>query len=239
MEKDNFVFDEKKHLYKLNDKPLTGVTTILNVIAKPALIPWAVKTMEDWIKTNCKKLPGKYGWEVTEEELKEAKSAHRKKMEKAGDIGTEAHKWIENWIKKIDQPEPENEMVKKMVNHFMTWARDNKVEFLESEKRVYSKKHWFAGTCDLVLKKDGKIYIGDLKTSSGIYPEYFWQTAGYQLAIQEMGNYPKIEGHIIINCTKTGNIEVKEYYGYEKNKEAFLACLTIYRVLEELKTITK
>ena len=34
-------FDAKKHVHTLDGKNLTGVTTVLSVIAKPALIQWA------------------------------------------------------------------------------------------------------------------------------------------------------------------------------------------------------
>ena len=38
---DEFVFDEKEHAYFLNGKPMLGCTSVLGVIAKPALIQWA------------------------------------------------------------------------------------------------------------------------------------------------------------------------------------------------------
>ena len=41
MEKKEFRFDEKKHRYYLDGKSMTGCTTVLGVIAKPALIQWA------------------------------------------------------------------------------------------------------------------------------------------------------------------------------------------------------
>ena len=41
---DDFVFDEKEHAYFLNGKPMMGCTTVLSVIAKPALIQWAATT---------------------------------------------------------------------------------------------------------------------------------------------------------------------------------------------------
>jgi hypothetical protein len=47
--KEGFVFDEKKHLYFYDGKPMTGCTTILGVLAKPALIPWAAKMAVEYI----------------------------------------------------------------------------------------------------------------------------------------------------------------------------------------------
>lgn len=233
VEKTGFTFDEKAHLYKLNGKPMTGVTTILQVIAKPSLIQWAANMACDYIEGSCK--PGFTDdgtpcYLATLAELTLARTAHRTKKEKAGDIGTEAHKWIEEWIKNPSHPLPENEMVKKMVENFVNWAKENNVKFLESEMRVYSEKYWYAGTIDLVLEMGGKKYLGDLKTSSGIYDEHFYQTAAYHNALNEMGYHLDIVEHIIINCKKDGKMQVKTSTDYENNRKAFMGALAIYRV---------
>ena len=84
-------FDEKLHLYTLDDKPITGVTTILKTIAKPALLPWAAGCASSYIEEEVRKIASKYDdleymkvlakeWERI---LKEAKSAYRKKADKA------------------------------------------------------------------------------------------------------------------------------------------------------------
>ena len=38
-----FIYKDSNHSYTLDGKRLTGVTTILGVIAKPALIGWAAR----------------------------------------------------------------------------------------------------------------------------------------------------------------------------------------------------
>lgn len=245
----NFEFDPIKHRYTLDGKPLTGVTTILGVIAKNALIQWSADETAKflgWFNEKYDDGTGQAKLAKRFAELKkltpiafygtltEARSAHRKKKEKAGEAGTNVHLQIEHYIKgqPFDTMTPQ---VKGMVEKFVKWAVENKVKFLESEKRLYSRKFWYAGTMDFVAEIDGKVWIGDVKTASGIYPEYFFQTAGYQLALQEMGEYPNIEGHIIVNCKKTGEFEVQRSYGYLQNVEAFKAALIIYRAQEALK----
>lgn len=237
MKTPNFTFDEAKHLYTLDGKPLTGVTTILGVVAKPALIQWAANEAVKSVKNNVSRFAPSSSMFLMDEldaVLEEAKYAHRKKKESAGDFGTNVHLAIENHIKGIEQPQlTEQENV--AFQNFLTWAKNENVTFKESELRLYSRKHWYAGTCDLVMEIGGKTWIGDIKTSSGIYPEYFWQTSAYQLAIQELGLYPEVEGHVIVNVKKDGNVQVERSYGYERNVKAFLACLDIYRIKETLK----
>jgi hypothetical protein len=103
---------------------------------------------------------------------------------------------------------------------------------------VFSRKNWYAGTFDLLIQMNGKLYIADIKTSSGIYPEHMWQMAGYDIAINEMTNneYKDIDGYVVVNLKKTGGMDWKKSYDRDGNKEAFLACLTIYRKKEELES---
>jgi hypothetical protein len=224
-----FTFDEKNHLYTLNGKPLTGATTILGVIAKPSLIQWSATMACDFVKDNLKAM------EDLEKVLKEARVAHRKKKEKAGDIGTAVHKACEDWIKTKKIPTELSVEGLKMFSNFVAWSESEEVEFLESEVRVYSEKYWYAGTCDLVLRINGHVYIGDIKTSMGIYPEAFYQTSAYQLALNEMGLYPKVKGHVIINLRKDGKMETQYSEDYAEDKKAFLGALAIYRRQNNVK----
>ena len=242
-----FTFKEDGHKYFFDGKPLTGITTILNVIAKPFLIQWAANMATETIKRKWEM--GKlYTQEEFDATLEEARLAHRKKKETAGELGTDIHSQIEEIIKeaiKIDgkippilktlSKLPGNEQ----INHFVNWAVENKVKFLDSEVRIYSKELFLGGTCDFVCEIEKEIWIGDIKTGNGIYPEHFFQTAGYQLLFEEMGLCPKIKGHLILNLKKDGTFEEKRSVSIEDNKEAFLSALKIYRVQEKINKVIK
>jgi hypothetical protein len=240
----NLTFEEKGHNYFLDGKPLTGVTTILGVaLSKPQLIQWAANMAVEFIQEETRKIIRRGdNWmdelgDNWERILKEAKTAHRSTKEKAGNFGSNVHKAIENWIKNPDYKSELNEAEAKAFNNFVEWAKENKVKFLESEKRLYSEKNWYAGTMDLVVEIDGKQWVGDIKTSSNIYPEHFAQCAGYHLALNEMGEYQDISGYIIVNVKKNGTVDEKRVISTEVCKEFFLACLTIYRSLEKIKSL--
>src|SRR5258708_6237488 len=105
-----FAFDEANHIYALDGKPLTGVTTILQVISKPALIQWAANMACDHLENQFKNIvfPSKDGDGIEHMDIsyqglfdlvKEARIAHRKKKEGAADVGTKAHDWIERYVK--------------------------------------------------------------------------------------------------------------------------------------------
>lgn len=254
-----YTFDEKKHLHTLDGKPLTGVTTILGVIAKPMLIQWAANMAVDYIAANLKSPIDSYseiegGGMVTPEVLKEARTAHRKKKESAGEFGTTVHNAIEKWVNMkilgaeihLDIKLPE--MEQKAFDHFVKWATDNNVKFLESEKHVYSRSLWVGGICDIVCEIDGKRFVADIKTSSGIYPEAFIQCSAYAKMLEEMGEYKEVwdnyhgkvikqafDGVLILNCNKKGGFEHAFNYDIEGNFECFKAATVIYRQLNAIK----
>lgn len=244
-EKDIFEFDSVKHLYKLNGQPLTGTTTVLRVIDKPALIQWSANMAVDYIENEMARIAtekDKYDLLVAITEnwpriLAEAKVAHRKKKEDAGAKGSDIHAIIEGLIKEsistngyLDYKGNEPQVL-----HFVNWALENKVKFLASEERLYSKEWWVGGTCDFLCEIDGALWLGDIKTSSGIYPEHFFQTAAYQKMYEEMGLHKNFAGNLIVLLRKDGTFEEKRSVSNADNLLAFQSALNLYRVIEKIK----
>ena len=246
-----YKFDEVKHFHYLNGEKLTGVTTVLGVIAKPMLIPWAAGEVVKYIKENTERISMKdlvsekkdYGYFVSEEMLELARKAHTAKKEKAGAWGEIVHKVIELWIKTGEvvtevtikcETYPVTPDHMKAVNHFTIWATQHNVKFIHSEQNVYSKEMWVGGIADLVIELDGKRLVGDIKTSSGIYNEHFFQAAAYDICLEEMG-LGSVEGYLIINLKKDGTMDMKIAENKEINREAFRSALSLYRIQQSLK----
>lgn len=238
---EGFLFDEsvdkktgkRKHLYTLDGKPLTGTTTILGVIAKPALIPWAVKLTADYIFSRSQ-----MGEKITVDIIDEAKRQHKNSKEAAGDWGTTLHKHIENYAKDgIVPPDAVLPgMMKPAFEHFLKWVADKKI--IGSEIRVYSRRMWVGGTLDLIVEIDGQYWICDIKTGSGIYPEHFWQMGSYDTCMEELNPNFKVVGYIVLNLKKDGTFEEKRSISIEDNRKTFEAALVIYRAQEKLKANT-
>lgn len=186
--------------------------------------------------------------------MKEARTAHRKKKETAGDWGKDTHSFIEQAIKKCI-PLWEGKMmyedfedansdefhtqgvdnnIQIAVSNFFGWARESEVKFLESEKHVWSKELWIGGVLDMVFEMGGKKLIGDVKTSSAIYNEHFFQMAAYELCLEEMG-VKDIDGYLVINLKKDGSMDLKIAENREINKEAFRHALGLYKITQNLK----
>lgn len=236
-----YKFNEAKHLHSWNDKPLHGVTTVLGVIAKPALIGWAANMAVDFLET-VYKVDG----QISDAFFKEARTAHRRKKEEAGTKGTDVHATIEEIIK--DAIKNNLGFVKgegalhpeKQIQNFTEWATQNKVKFLESEKHVWSESAWLGGILDAILIKDGKKYMADFKTSSGIYPEFFAQMGAYHLCLDDMGEHKDIAGYIILNLKKDGKMNVGISEDMQFNKEYFTSILQTYKLKQKAdESITK
>ena len=183
-------------------KRIVGVTTILNVINKPALIPWAVGETIKYLREHLDRIE-----DDPAQLLADAKQEAERIKQEAADIGQEVHNWIEQHTKGLAPEMPEDENVKRGVISFLEWEAENKVEYLESEKVVYSKKYNFVGRLDIIAKIKGKIYMLDLKTGNAIWKEHHAQTAAYLKAdMEERGT--KYEGRIILRISK----ETEEEY---------------------------
>lgn len=223
------VFDEKKHAYMFDGNFVPGVTTILNVMGKPALVPWAAGMASDhWleaVKSNRTDYDAIY---------KEAKAAHRKKSKEAANIGSNVHAYAEAYFKKLPLPELKTDQAKMGVEAFHKWADSHTIKILAVERRVFSQKHYYAGTCDFVAEIDGVLGVGDIKTSSGIYPEMRLQTAAYQQALQEEKGMEFKCRWIIRFDKKTGEFEAKTFYDFDLDFSGFEAALKLHRALQSI-----
>lgn len=222
-----FTFNEKSHRYFLDGKPLSGVTTVLGVIAKPALINWAARMSADYILENLKDLKD------LEQVCELAKNAHNRKKDKGAEAGSDIHAWIESWIKDSTIALPEDPTARRQAQQFVKWAEEKKVKFLESEKKMYSEEMWLGGTVDAVATIDGKKYVVDFKTQARLWDRTpFLQTAAYRLMLEEMGE-KDFYGSLILLLPKEGKLEEHYSYDEETDKEGFMSALWLYRIINE------
>lgn len=245
---------QKRHIYSTLDyvnltkagtprkKRLTGVTTITGVIDKPNLIPWASKMacnhMREYLKEG-----EKYTMEELMPIIDEAQEKHNTTKNKAATTGSMIHDWAEKFAKakankeKIEIPKTEDEQYLNGIMAFLDWYNDNKVSITEAERVVYSKKHGFVGTLDAVAEIDGKKYLIDYKTSSGVYDEMKFQVSAYYKAyIEETGE--ALAGAFIVRFGKDdGEFEAHAINKGDlvKNYKTFKACQVVKKRLNELK----
>lgn len=117
-------------------------------------------------------------------------------------IGTEFHRCAEI-ITQGNVPEPRCPRVVKMLPSFMQWFNNVQLAPFATEMKVYSHKHGYQGTLDLVGEVDGKLYIVDYKSSAGIKEDMGLQLAAYARAYGEMtGVLPKLGKIVLVKKDK-------------------------------------
>lgn len=214
-------FDAKTHKYLIDGKPATGITTVIGVLAKPALIAWSARMCAEFMEKAI--TSGEYDLTdkaVLGDLLDMAKSAHTKKRDDAAQFGTDSHAEIELYINdcltthKILAHKTTGEEGVGLYN-FVEWALANVREFLFSERQMFNKDMFLAGTADFgCIMKDGKKLIGDWKTSSGVYGiDYFLQCAGYKILAEAEGDAP-YDGCVIVRQGKKSKEDFDVHYRY-------------------------
>jgi hypothetical protein len=74
---------------------------------------------------------------------------------------------------------------------FVSWFKSVNPTVLSNEITVWSDKHNYAGTVDLVCNIAGQPWIIDIKTSAQVWPEYELQVSAYKHAL-ELEDEPKL-----------------------------------------------
>lgn len=177
---------------------LISVTTVLNILQKEALLPWAVKLCAEYLMKHVEELSGEITEKRADEILKESKRQHKKVSKEAMDIGTRTHAACEAWLK--GQLVNLDDDTSSLFYAFRDWWVEHKCVLMKSEHTVYDTELGYAGTCDIVCYMDGKVYVMDIKTSNDFWvPDMPAQLAAYAHCVDGC------EGIGIIRLDKSDN----------------------------------
>lgn len=230
-------FDERRHQYRVRvggrRYKVPSVTGICGIISKPALIPWAVNSTIELIREAIG--PGaEYSETYLEEVFRSAKGQARGLKSEAGSRGTALHHAIERFfvcgeLPEVDSPERFG------VDAISAYAERESLKILAVERRLYSRRHRYSGTCDCIAEVDGKLALLDWKTSKGIYPEFRLQTAAYVKAYEEETG-KRIEERIIL---RVGAVVEPHRYARITLRKDFAAFLGAKSLFEQIQAIEK
>lgn len=233
-------------------KKLPGVTNIIDVMGKPALVWWGYKQ-------------GMWNYEqVTEQIMGRIKRCDEdagladlialqtdiaqiisdfpirplyEKRDQAADAGTLAHSMVEVYLKNegyVDLAGKDEAVVTKATacfEAFKTWAASHQFKMVESERALVSKLG-YGGTIDIGAVV-GDLNIVDVKTSSGIYFSMKVQVAGYGLLWNENNPDNPIKGYRILQLGAEGDFHEGYWPNLDHEAQVFLNCLNIYKILKE------
>jgi len=200
--------------YTKDGSRVPGVTTVLQVLNKPALVKWANNL-------------GLQGIDST------------KYRDKMGDIGTLAHLMVLDYFKKqtSDYSEYSPDDVSKAENcliSFYNWIGENKVEPILVEEQLVSDDFMFGGTIDFYGLVNDRFTLVDFKTSKAIWPEMFHQVAAYTHLLSE--NRPVEQTRILrIGRDENEGFEDQIVTNIGPHWEIFKSALNIYQLQKQLK----
>ena len=152
----NFKFNEDSHTYTYleNGKPVQTFTSVTGFISL-----FKQKFDKDfWSKKKAKQLG------VPQQQIL---NEWQENSEIAMDLGTQVHKWIEDFYNGSNPELPKNSRVLERVEAFKNLHTQKlyNIKPVEQEFRLFSRKWGLAGTTDAIFELNGKYYIGDWKTN--------------------------------------------------------------------------
>jgi len=192
-----------------------GTTSVLSILAKPALIYWS--------------------WNLGMQGID-----YRKVSDKAKDVGTLAHYLIECDIKGIkpDTSEYSKVVIDKAENAYLAWLEWKKelgeIETVASEEQIVCDS--FGGTLDWVIKKNSEYILIDFKSSKAFYFEMKIQLSAYRYLWNfNHPDKPIKTGFLARLGKEDGRFEVIECEDWKKGLELFEHLLAVYTFKKEME----
>ncbi|MCR4340348.1 MAG: PD-(D/E)XK nuclease family protein [Gemmatimonadaceae bacterium] len=158
-------------MYRLADGTrVPSVTAVLQIIAKPWLVPWANRLGLQGVDS------AKY-------------------VEQTAVAGSLTHDWIEHKLtgrtwdsaQLADYSEDEQGQALRAYAGFRQWSRAHVLEPLLIESALISEQLRIGGTIDLYALLDERHALIDFKTSARVYDSHLVQLAAYRALLEESG----------------------------------------------------
>lgn len=211
-------FNEPHITYKNSkEQKIVGVTTALNILAKPALIGWA------------------YNKGIAGENLYE--------KDEAGNTGNVIHARILGYFLgyEIDNYNISPQVwdwSENSLKSFKELIRKKKIELIIAETPLVSEKYQYGGTLDLYGKFDGVRELWDFKSGSGIYEDNIYQLSGLNNLLIENG-FESPERVVPVNIPKSPDdsfsIQSISADKLEDEFKIFLDCVDVYYKKKNIK----
>lgn len=194
-----------------------GVTTVLNELAKPALVPWANKLGLQGIDVNSY-------------------------VDEAAQTGSLAHYLIQCAIRDEkpmleDYTPAQCERAAHAREAFGEWIAGHRAETVLIEEPLVSDKYRFGGTVDWLVRLDDVLTLVDWKTSAAIYLEHMIQASAYVYLLKEHGHRVKAVRIIKIPRSENQGLEEHRLTGGQVVLlwRVFKNALAIYQTKREIK----
>ena len=229
-----------RHLYYFNGRgPWPGVTTVTDVLDKPALLRWHREQVARAAIASAERL-------VVDRDAgnEDAAVAYLLASRNGGTDGRERGSRIHAALESILRREQVRiaPADRPAVEGARTWLNEHGVRPLEVEAFLINETAGYGGTCDLIAEIDGEVWLLDWKTSKSVawasgkvYDEMRLQLAAYanaefiaRPADPDRHPVPPITRHGIVHVTDAGT-RLYDAEVTDADWSAFRAALHLYQ----------
>jgi hypothetical protein len=220
------------HRYSVDAEHVPGVTTLLGVMSKDALVAWSARLAAQWAANNPDQL-AVLGHQAFVAQAAAAPNAAR---DAAGDVGRNLHTHAETLVKTgtVDVPLADLPLVEQAADFLDSQV----VEVIASERAVFHEAFMYAGRLDLLatLRSQDGISLLDFKTSaSGVWPEHALQQAAYRFCTHMQAEDPANDdepmppvAHAAIVWVRPEGWQLVPVRADREMWTQFLACIPLY-----------
>ena len=196
--------------YYVDGVRVPGTTTIINAYKKSdGLVHWA--------------------WDLGRQGLD-----YRNVRDNAAETGTKAHSLIEADIRKQEFITTDEAAIK-AFGAYQEWRQHTTLQPTHTETPLVSRQYHYGGTLDTMLIQ-GKLSLGDWKTSNAIYIEYLMQLAAYKHLWEEnFPDQPITGGLHLLRVSKVGDFHHHWWAELDDAWESFLLRRRAYDLDKKLK----
>lgn len=199
-------------------KMVLSVTTILKLLPKFALIPWA-------------------------HNLGLVRQDYNKVRQESADIGTVVHDLINSkegagWDTYLNDMDYHiGDRARWSLDNYKKFVKDHDLRILEQELTLTfggdKSTPAFGGTCDMVAEVDGKLSLVDFKTGKAIYPESVLQLAAYDMLLGLEGIKVKQYCLVRVPSKESDAYQITIYQPQDNFKTTFILLAKACYALEE------
>ena len=148
--------------------PVPSVTTVLRLIAKPAIPVWSNRLGLDGI-------------------------LYRERLDSLADIGSCAHAMIAGDLTGrrpdvSDYTSDQLRVARTVLDTFHLWSRGKDLVTHQVETPLVSEAFGFGGCPDWLGLVNGTLTVADWKTSSSVYDDHLFQASAYLQLLREAGH---------------------------------------------------
>lgn len=208
-----------------------GVTGVMRVLDKPAIVPWAQGMVAEAAIAHRSELDGWVAVGGVDGAVQLLRRAAETQRDRAAGVGSEVHRLADAINRGTPVTVPDD--LAPFVTAYQRWLTDFQPEFLASEEMVFSERG-YGGTLDGVAVIAGETWLLDIKTSKGTYSDTALQLAAYANAdfFGRSGDprqyeIPRIDQYGVVHVRPEG-AELVPYDVTDEDFSAFLAALHMH-----------